>query len=120
MVSAEFVTRHDISISKDESVLGNVRQSDKRKYQIDGYFVGSWQTHGVHDAHPGIFAVVVDSEILPQNVEVLLKPVENGIYEGNSTCESNSHMMAFHKGEPNIRSRLLLRHRTWFGKLLLP
>lgn len=104
MVSAEFVTRHGISLSEDESVLGNVRNSDKRKYQIDGYFVGSWQTQGVHDAHPGIFAVVVDSEILPQNVEVLLKPVENGVYEANSTCESSSHMIALQKSESNIRS----------------
>lgn len=97
MVSADFVKRNSIPISKDESVLGDVRKTNQ--YQVDGYFIASWKVQGVHDAHPGIFAVVVKSQALPQNVEVLLEPVKNGVYERNSAGESTSHMLSWQSGE---------------------
>ena len=91
------VRRYSIPIKTDEPGLGDAQKNSQ--YQVDGYFVATWKVQGAHDPHPGIFAVVVNSQPLPQNVEVLLQPVENGVYNGNPAGEGTSHMLSFSRGE---------------------
>ena len=94
------MVRHNIHVDRDEKILHQMRNSSKRSCQITGYFSGEWKLQGFHHGHPGDFIVVMDSNVIPPDVDLLLKPEESAVHTREPPGENTSHLIKFSRGEP--------------------